>query len=163
MKYDEQLQLELLQMAVDAWPQSVDITQDLLDRYESAEIAGMLLYLAQHGLIKTGTQVGIGGFVSFGYWEITQKGVDFMHPTGGLGALLNVVTVKLHEDSIKELMIKRIEQSDGDVSVKGELIKQVKALPAEGLKAVAAKAFEAGLAALPNAIPLFHLWLASHT
>ena len=61
MKYDEQLQLELLQMAVDAWPQSVDITQDLLDRYESAEIAGMLLYLAQHGLIKTGTQVGIGG------------------------------------------------------------------------------------------------------
>lgn len=159
MKLDEQLQRELLEMACEASPLTCDVTEDLLNRYEAMEIAGTLLYLKRHGLIETGTQVGIDGFVSFGYFEATEKGLDFIDPAGGIGAILGVVTVRFHEDTIKQLVIDRIEQSSEAPTAKSVLIKQVKALPAEGLKTLTTTALRAALTDLPNAMHQLHTWL----
>lgn len=162
MKFDESLQLEILRRALDSAPMSLeaeDYIGDLSKQWEARDIAATLIYLARHGLIETGTQLGIGGYISWGYVEITHKGIDFMRPDGGLGALLNVVTVRLHEDSIKALFIDRINQSTEPDSVKKSLIKQVRDLPAEGLKTLTTTALQAAMTHLPNAMSLLHTWL----
>lgn len=84
--------------------------------------------------------------------KITSKGRDYLDPTGGIGAELSVVTVKLHEDTVRQIFINRVNASDADSTVKGKLIAQVKALPAEGLSKLAEKALEEGLRYMPHAL-----------
>ena len=43
--------------------------------------------------------------------KITAKGVDFIRDDGGLSAILSVQTVKLHEDTLKELLSIAIQQA----------------------------------------------------
>jgi len=162
MKFDESLQLEILRRAMDSAPISLephDYIEELVQQWDEHDIAATVMYLQRHGLIETGTQMGIGGYISWGYIDITHKGIDFMRPDGGLGALLNVVTVRLHEDSIKALFIDRINKSTEPDSVKKSLSKQVRDLPAEGLKTLTTTALQAALTHLPDAMSLLHKWL----
>lgn len=84
--------------------------------------------------------------------RITATGLDFIADDGGLSAILGVVTVKLHEDTIKELMIAKIEQSQADPSVKGNLIARLKSLPADAMKELSMAAVRHGIENLPNAV-----------
>ncbi len=160
MKLDRSAHRKMLTDAAECWPHYV--VWDLADFPDLTEedVAGNLLYLEELGLIQSGIHMGIDGHFSWSAGRATAAGLDFIQDDGGYSAILGTVTVKLHEDTLKALLVERIEKSDGDASVKGELIKQVKALPAEGLKTLTTKALEAGLAALPNAIALLHTWLS---
>ena len=124
-------------------------------------VAANLAYLCEHGLADANIHISSDGMhrASFSRAKISARGLDFLEDDGGLSAILGVVTVKLHEESLKALLIDRIEQSDENDTIKGELVKQVKALPAEGLKTLATKALEAGLATMPNAVSMIHSWL----
>lgn len=84
--------------------------------------------------------------------KITSKGRDYLDPTGGIGGELSVVTVKLHEDTLRQIFISRIQAAEADSTVKAKLINQVKALPAEGLSKLAEKALEEGLRYMPHAL-----------
>lgn len=84
--------------------------------------------------------------------KITSKGRDYLDPTGGIGGELSVVTVKLHEDTLRQIFIRRIQAAEADSTVKAKLIDQVKALPAEGLSKLAEKALEEGLRYMPHAV-----------
>lgn len=44
--------------------------------------------------------------------EITNNGIDYLKPDGGLSASLGVITVKLHSDTIQQLLAAKIEQSN---------------------------------------------------
>ncbi len=127
---------------------------------EKLQRRGDLRYLMDHSLVDR-VEIEVHGRMNFLGWKITAKGIDFLADDGGLSAVLGVVTIRLHEDSIKALLIERIEKSNADATVKSELVKQVKALPAEGLKTLTTKALEAGLSVLPNAIQLLHTWLSN--
>lgn len=106
-------------------------------------------YLEGHGLCTASYY----GFESGLVWaKITTKGRDYLDPTGGLGAELNVVTVKLHEDTLRQIFINRVKASDADETVKSKLVDQLKALPAEGLSKLAEKALEEGLRYMPHAL-----------
>src|SRR3546814_11319972 len=85
--------------------------------------------------------------------KITAKGIDFIADDGGLGAILNVQTIRLHEDSIRALLIKQVEASDVSQSVKERLVDKIKSMPADGIGTLTEKALEAGLKALPNVAP----------
>jgi hypothetical protein len=89
---------------------------------------------------------------------ITARGLDFLANDGGLSAILGVVTVKLHDDTIRQLLTAKIAESEGDPSVKDKLIKAVKDAPADVLKSVTQKALEEGLRQLPNAVQLIQTW-----
>src|SRR3546814_3666053 len=82
--------------------------------------------------------------------KITAKGIDFIADDGGLGAILNVQTIRLHEDSIRALLIKQVEASDVSQSVKERLVDKIKSMPADGIGTLTEKVLEAGLKALPN-------------
>lgn len=52
---------------------------------------------------------------------ITSKGIDYLEPDGGLSASLGVITVKLHSDTIQQLLAAKIDQSDMPEAEKSEL------------------------------------------
>lgn len=159
MATDRDLQLQLLRAGAAAYPHDA-IPPTVEGKDAENHLAAQLFYLAEHRLITNYTQLGLGGYISFAPYIITAAGLDFLADDGGLTAILGVVTVKLHEDTIKDLLIKHIESEPGsDSMVKSELIKQVKSLPAEGLKTLTTKTLEAGIAALPSLVPLIRTWL----
>lgn len=86
--------------------------------------------------------------------KISAKGLDFLADDGGLSAILGVVTVRLHEDTIKSLLIDRVRQSPGDATIKGKLIDAIKKQPAEALSTLTTKLLEEALVQLPNALPM---------
>lgn len=143
----------------------------LQERYPSLAPSGLvgtlapnamqnLYYLWEHGLIEaTWTRV-ISGDLHCGGARITAKGMDFLADDGGLSAILGVVTVKLHEDTIKALLIDEVEKTDAPAGVKAKLIAQIKAAPAEAVKTVVTEAAKAGLASSPALIPWLQTLLA---
>lgn len=64
-----------------------------------------LQYLVEHGLVTFGDKLSATV-------KITAKGIDFLMDDGGLSAILGVVTVKLHSDTIQALLNTKIEQAD---------------------------------------------------
>jgi hypothetical protein len=84
--------------------------------------------------------------------RITAKGMDFLADDGGVSAILGVVTVKPHEDMLKELIGVRIEESELSTPEKARLIDQLKSLPAEAIEHHSLELIDAGLANWPVAL-----------
>ena len=78
--------------------------------------------------------------------------MDFLADDGGLSAILGVVTVKLHEDTLKELIGQRIAESDLPASEKSRLVDQLKSLPGYTIKHLTLKLVDAGLESWPIAV-----------
>lgn len=122
---------------------------DVLNRLDTVDtVETEVRYLAELGLLYADYYMSEG--VSWA--RITSEGRDYIDPTGGIGAELNVVTVRLHEDTIRQIFINRVKASDADETVKSKLVDQLKALPAEGLSKLAEKALEEGLRYMPHAL-----------
>lgn len=108
-------------------------------------------YLSEHGLMEARLHQ-MDGRPQLGYAKITANGMDFLQDDGGLGAILGVVTIRLHEETIRALLIDRVRESDADDTVKGRLIDQLKSLPAEAASKLAERALDQALRYMPNAI-----------
>lgn len=107
-----------------------------------------LYYLLEHGLIE-----GKPHFPSTGdrsaLWpvRINHRGLDFLADDGGLGAILGVVTVKLHDDTVRDLLMARVDADDKkDDTAKAKLKETIRSLPAEALSTLVKEAAKAGLA-----------------
>ncbi|KFG94396.1 hypothetical protein GQ56_0126425 [Burkholderia paludis] len=154
MHLDRDYQRELLTMLAESYPRSHDIRQlfstmddDAMQRY-----AANLVYLEEHGLADSAIKYGLDGHMSSGLPRITAKGMDFLADDGGLSAILGVVTVKLHEDTLKELIGQRIAESDLPTPEKSRLLDQLKSLPGEAIKHLTLKLVDAGLSNWPMAL-----------
>ncbi len=101
---------------------------------------------------QPGDDDGEGGFDYLDSAKVTAKGLDFLADDGGLSAILSVVTVKLHSDTIKDLLIAKIEKTDAEPTVKEHLIQAVKKLPAEAMTQLSMAAVRQGIDNLPNAL-----------
>lgn len=122
-----------------------------------------LMYLEMHGLIEDGPkmQYSIGGNafrLESTTPRITEKGIDFILDDGGLGAILNVQTVKLHQDTIKDLLLLAVQASSADEDKKASFTEQIKSLSSESLKTLLNKLVEKGVdVALNNPSMLLNL------
>ena len=120
-----------------------------------------IAYLSEHGLTEVRFHQDLSGTMSISHCKITARGLDFLQDDGGLTSILEVVTVKLHDDTIRQLLIDRVEASTEDLTVKAQLVDAIKSAPAETLKTVTQKALEAGVQNLPNAVQLLQGWLSA--
>ncbi|HED2701121.1 TPA: hypothetical protein R4Z25_000093 [Klebsiella oxytoca] len=62
-----------------------------------------IFYLADHGLIEARMSNEMGRrfpSVVDSFTKITSRGIDFIRDDGGLGAILNVQTIKFHRDAV---------------------------------------------------------------
>ena len=71
-----------------------------------AKRSANLRYLAEHGLVVCNDK-NLSATV-----KITAKGIDFLTDDGGLSAILGVVTVRLHSDTIQTLLDAKINEAN---------------------------------------------------
>ncbi|WP_348700296.1 hypothetical protein [Duganella fentianensis] len=156
MKLDRELQREMLEFLSDHYaglPQQVFPSREMTEA-EDDKYTANLLYLEAHGLVEAGLQQGLDGHWMSSGARITARGLDFLADDGGLTAILGTVTVKLHDDTIKDLIGERIEQSDLPEDEKLSLLNQLKELRGESLKHLTMKVLDAGLENAPKLLPL---------
>lgn len=116
-----------------------------IDENNPADLAN-LYYLQEHELVAASLTRTITGDFIFSGACITAKGMDFLADDGGLSAILGTVTVKLHADTIKELLLAKVEASELPSEKKSWLKSQVASLSGEALKTITKSLVEKGLA-----------------
>jgi hypothetical protein len=162
MKLDRNLQRELLSKIALCYPERERgiFANDVSDDDEKKIIAN-LLYLQEHGLVESGlTQSLSGNYTTIGS-KITAKGMDFLADDGGLSAILGVVTIRLHDDTIRELIALKIQDSDLPQPDKHRLLDQLRELRGESIKHLTMKLLDAGLENWQKALPLVQKALES--
>lgn len=145
MSLDRAIQLDLLRSAAATYPNGFVLE----DRTGPEAVNAM--YLQEHGLAKcTSADTFDGVLVADIY--ITAKGLDFLENDGGLTAILNVVEVRLHADTIKDLIKARVASSDLPEDEKSALTRHVDGLPAGVLGHLTNKLVDLGLRSGPDAL-----------
>ena len=102
-----------------------------------AKRSANLRYLAEHGLVVCNDK-NLSATV-----KITAKGIDFLSDDGGLSAILGVVTVKLHSDTIQALIAAKIDQAEISDSEKSWLKKELGKIKDTALSTFTANAINA--------------------
>lgn len=148
---DRALQLQILNFLSDHYaklPEQVFPDREMSDEEDDKYMTN-LLYLEEHDLIHAGLQQALGGeWISSGA-KITARGLDFLANDGGLTAILGVVN-----ETIRDLIEARIQDSDLPPDEKTGLLHQLKELRGESIKHLTMKLLDAGLENLPAALPL---------
>ncbi|TPL00677.1 hypothetical protein FJ938_22045 [Mesorhizobium sp. B2-4-14] len=156
MILDRDLQLTMLRAMADVYPEQLRNFPHI-ESVDRAKFFANLQYLCEHDLVDATWSREIGSKAHAAGSRITAKGMDFLADDGGLSAILGVVTIRFHEDTVKALLIDRVDKSDASPSVRSKLVEQIKALPAEATKALTLEAIKAGLANVPE----FLTWVQS--
>ncbi|MCD0491395.1 hypothetical protein LQD23_03690 [Chromobacterium violaceum] len=149
MRLDRELQLAILKALAKRYPhrfQSNEIEQRI--RNEIAAHADTMepniCYLEELGLIdlQKGELNPLTSLKSGNFYKITAKGLDFLQNDGGLSAILGTVTVKLHADTIRDILEAKIMASDLQPEEKNTFMRMLKELPGEALKTLSNKLIE---------------------
>lgn len=151
MKLDRARQLEMLQALADVYP---GYTVDLGNGKPNKEDLENLWYLKEQNLIEGALEMSIEQSFIFQGVRITAKGVDFLADDGGVSAILGTVTVKLHADTIKELMLARVENSSVSSEKKSWLKKQLETASSETIKKIVGAVLDEGFKHAPDLIRL---------
>lgn len=154
-KFDRSVQRDLLQALYDCDPGSISDTvlREFVEKFGSEEnFVSNLFYLEGHGLINSGAERAYGdyGFVSEAL-HITAKGIDFVRDDGGLGAIVNVLTFRLHNETLDELAQIINSSPSAPPEDKKKLIAQLRSLPADAIKHLTLELLGKGMAHLPDA------------
>jgi len=156
MKIDREQQRHTLRVLADTYPDIVrgaDLRKLMSVSFDEADTKNFranLSYLAEHQLIALHRPPYLEDvFVDA---SITAKGLDFLADDGDLSAILGVVTIKLHDDTLKSLIEAKILGSDLPQPDKKRWIDQLRSLPAETTKHLALKLVDLGLANAPTAL-----------
>lgn len=156
---DRAFQKEVLNRLAEAYPNDRN-TNDTFGSQDDSRLLVNIKYLEEHGLLKCVWANSFGGKAVVSA-VITARGLDFLANDGGLSAILGVVTVRLDDETIRSLLIQRVEASEADPGTKAQIIDAIRGLPAEGLKAVAMRTIEAGLDHAPGFIDSIRGWLGA--
>jgi hypothetical protein len=156
MKLNRELQREILLGVTEAFPRQIDqpFLVRLNEKYGESEVDGNLLYLCMHGLLDLNKTETLSGKIIINKLTPTEKAFDFLADDGGLSAVLGVVTIKLHADTIRDLIASRIASSDIPIEQKNSLQASLRSLPDEALKHLTTKLVDAAFDNLPAAMLL---------
>src|ERR1700689_3844572 len=100
--FDRELQHRLLLKLREGYPRT--LLQIAGDEAEPAAMMRNMAYLNEHALCNAIVKENGRGQMEFRGAALTAKGIDFLEDDGGLSAILGVVTVKLHADTIRDLI-----------------------------------------------------------
>lgn len=111
-----------------------------------------LWYLKEQGLVEGALEMSISQAYIFEGARITAKGLDFLADDGGISAILGTVTVRLHADSIKELLLTRIEASSAPAEKKSWLKTQIETASRETMKKIVGSLLDQGVKRAPELV-----------
>ena len=151
MEPDRAIQRDLLKRTEATYPAPVIFAPA---EQEDAALLANAYYLQEHGLLKCVIAERFGAPYALATATITADGIDFLADDGGLSAILGVVTIKLHEDTLLQMLESRIQQSAAPTEQKSALMLQLRALPGESIKHLTMKLLDLGLQKAPDALQL---------
>jgi hypothetical protein len=151
---DRAVQRQNLELLREHYPRGAILTGSL--ELTEKQAAAHLRYLEEHGLCKSGMKLGEGVSIQFSQSTITAAGLDFLEDDGGLSSILGVVTVKLHADTIRDLIGAKIETSTMPAEEKSKLRKVLAGLSEAGLRAATTDLVKSGLDHIPDAAHWLH-------
>jgi hypothetical protein len=141
---DRDLQREILLRLREDYPDVVEI-QQFLDSNEQ-RVQANLFYLEEHRLILGGAKRNVMGVPpQMLTAKITADGLDFLADDGGLGAILNVVTVRVEAETIREMLASGIRSSTAPEHEKATAIAKLRGFSADLLKSLVIKLVEKGI------------------
>lgn len=156
MKINRALQKELLEHLRDVYPRE---SSKVVSIGDPAEVLGNLYYLRELGLVKLAASDFMDGTKKVHHATITAQGIDFLEDDGGTSAILGTVTVKLHADTLRQLIEAKVQASDIAEEEKSGILKALREAPGETTKQLITKLVDLGLENAPKAIPLIQTWL----
>jgi len=155
MKLDRALQRRILEALTEDYHKTFGAgrkPEDFCDDMDT--LVFNLRYLAELDLITGGLQETHDGSARFHVFltktRITARGIDLLQDDGGLSAVLGTVTVRLHADTIRDLIEARIAALPIPEEQKKGLIQQLRSLSEAALKNVATRVLERGLETIPT-------------
>jgi len=144
MKLDRNMQLIILTTLSQEYPNEMIVKN--IPESSSDNFQANLFYLSEHNLIKP---VAVSKTLSSPTYMITAKitaeGLDFLADDGGLGAILNAITVKFDAENIKTILEDKIISSNLSEEQKKTLTEKIKNFTGEALKTIAIKLIEKGI------------------
>lgn len=153
---DRDLQHRMLEAMAEIYPNRADMNH-LLNKFQGMPVTINLYYLQEHRLVDVQIQAMNDGGFSCGDPRITHIGMDFLADDGGMAAILGAVTVKLHDETIRSLMEKRVRDSSESESVKQAAFNAIREAPASAIKQVSEFAIQKGLESLPRITQLLEM------
>lgn len=121
---------------------------------EEPKLIANLVYLEEHGLCESSLDRALlnAPMRLLDGPTITARGLDFLEDDGGVGAILGVVTVRVHADTLRELIALKIEAAAAAPEEKSVLRKHLATLSDVTLRAAAADLVRLGLDHLPDVL-----------
>jgi hypothetical protein len=142
MLIDRALQNQILERLSNSYPMPEDMQKWTA---EEPKLTANLHYLHEYRLIDGVVTQSFGGGKAFINARITAAGLDFLAADGGLSAILGVVTIKLHEDTLLRLIEAKVMASNMSPADKATFMDSIRALPGESIKHLTEKLIDAGL------------------
>lgn len=150
---DREIQLKILQALAAVYPAtSFHVLNEIGGDYRAGIVN--IAYLAEHGLVTARFHQDQSHVDLAGSPKITAKGMDFLADDGGLSAMLGTVTIKFHEESLKQLIEFRLDQAQLPTEEKNRLLQAVRELPGESIKHLTTRLLDLGMENLPRAVEL---------
>ena len=160
-KFNRAREREILFQLAKVYPKPINERFGKKDSFFSNPGYGAeLCYLAGHGLvdIKYHQYMHVAD-KQLDWAMITSQGIDFIKDDGGIAAILGTITVKIHEESIKALIVEKIESSNLDQTYKQRLISQLQLLPADSIKHLTMNLVSSAVCNLPELIQTLQKFL----
>lgn len=144
---NRELQRKLLEELSKTYPEKHKSIVRNFDHENKEEIIYNLYYLQEHKLVELLCPKQLGSSIQpIASAGITAKGIDFLEDDGGLSAILGTVTVKLHADTIRDLIDAKIMESTAiPEQEKPALREALKGMKEEGLKQLTTRLISYGL------------------
>lgn len=156
MGINRELQRSILEALLDAYPDGHDELEGLGDWDDCVK---NLYYLSELGLITLDADVFMSGVHDVRSAKITAAGIDFLEQDGGASAILKTITVKLHEDTLRQLIEAKVQAFDLPEEEKSGILKALREAPGETTKQLITKLVDLGMESAPKAIPLIQTLL----
>lgn len=148
---DRTVQRKLLSLLRNAFPGRI-VLQDGDCGATMPALEANAIYLEQLGLCDSGIKYGLDGFPHHTGAAITAKGLDFLEDDGGTSAILGTITVRMHADTLRDLIDARITASPLPDTEKSTLRKHLASLPETVLRSLVPDLVRLGLRHLPDAV-----------
>lgn len=160
-KFDRDLQRYLLSCCVEAYPSHTtwNSFSPEIGQIDDVKLSANIIYLKEHELITIRNQRSDDPYSLIDNLRATHKGIDFMLNDGGLTAILNVQTIRIHRDTITALE-DIIALSNLPEPEKAGIVSKLQQLPSASIEHLTKELVVKGALSLPAALPLIQTFLS---
>lgn len=161
-KFNRELQKHILTTCIISYPKNPSWRDYNPTKFPDIMHDDILLaniyYLSERGLITIDTPSNDDPYNLFEHICATADGIDFMMEDGGLKAILDIRTIKIHSDTIKQLeeIISMLNIPEAE---KKGLLAKLRELPSSTITHLTNELTLKAVLALPGTLPIIQTYL----